>query len=229
MSAAAQSRIFGIKVGIDPKILAAGLLAIAVGLFWFNSRGDETGGAIVHPRSSAVSPVVTPRRTPVARRQQAVNSHETLRLRPIDATRGDIDPTLRLDLLARVRSVPLETSMRNVFEEGAAPMSPEQIKALHAPKIVPAALPPTQTQAPGPAAITANIPLKYYGFAQPAAHGQQNRGFFLEGDNVIVAIEGEVLDGRYLVVELTPQSARLEDTQLKQGQSLPVMAEAVAP
>jgi len=114
-----------------------------------------------------------------------------------------------------------------VFETGPAPLTAEQMKKMHGPTIVPAPLPPqVTTNQSGPGAMAQNIPLKYYGFAKPAAQGQQDRGFFLEGDNVLVAVEGDVLDQHYLVVELRPDSARLEDTQAKQGATLPVVAEA---
>ncbi len=71
-----------------------------------------------------------------------------------------------------------------------------------------------------------NIPLKFYGFVRPVGKGKSNQGFFLDGDNILIASEGEVLKGRYLVVALTPNSARLEDTQLKKGQTLAVVPEA---
>jgi hypothetical protein len=73
-----------------------------------------------------------------------------------------------------------------------------------------------------------NIPLKYYGFARPLG-ANNSRGFFLDGDNVLVASEGETLKQRYLVVQLTPTTARVEDTQVKQGQTLPVMPAALPP
>ncbi|HSU60552.1 MAG TPA: hypothetical protein VLI55_14665 [Bryobacteraceae bacterium] len=230
MSAAAQTRIFGMRVGIDPKILAGGLIAVAVVLFWYNLRGE--GGstpAVTRPHSSATPATNWNRRTPVTRRQARANDRGTLRLRPVDPTTGNVDPTLRLDLLARVQAVPAVDNMRNLFETGPTPQqAAEQMKQLHGPNIVPAALPPQAVnQSPGASAAALNIPLKYYGFAKPAAQGQQNRGFFLDGDNVLVAIEGELLDQRYLVVELTPDSARLEDTQVKQGQTLALVAEAM--
>ena len=68
--------------------------------------------------------------------------------------------------------------------------------------------------------------MKYYGFAKPVDKAQNNRGFFLDGDNILIASEGEVVKSRYLVVELTPASARLEDTQVKKGKSLPLVPEA---
>jgi hypothetical protein len=138
-----------------------------------------------------------------------------------------VDPTLRLDLLARVQTVPAAANMRNLFETGPAPMTAEQIKALHPPTIVPASAPPTMAPNAGIQQPVLNIPLKYYGFAHPAAAGVGNRGFFLDGDNVLVATEGELLGQRYLVVELTPTSARVEDTQVKKGQTLALVAEAL--
>jgi hypothetical protein len=71
-----------------------------------------------------------------------------------------------------------------------------------------------------------DIPLKYYGFAKPVG-AVNSRGFFLDGDNVLVGSEGETLKQRYLIVQLSPTSARLEDTQMKQGQTLPVTPAAL--
>jgi hypothetical protein len=68
--------------------------------------------------------------------------------------------------------------------------------------------------------------LKYYGFAKPIGTGESNRGFFLDGDNILIASEGEVVKQKYLIVELTPTSARVEDTELKQGKPLPLEPEA---
>jgi hypothetical protein len=58
---------------------------------------------------------------------------------------------------------------------------------------------------------------------------KQPRGFFMEGDNILVAIEGQLIQQRYLVVQLTPKTAKLEDTQLKLGQTLQLVPEAAEP
>ena len=229
MSASAQTRIFGVRVGVDPKILVGGLIAVAAVMFWYNSRDDEGAPASVRPYS-AVAPTANPnRRRPVPRRQSAAHDRGVLRLRPVDATTGNVDPTLRLDLLARVQAVPPIANIRNLFETGPARLSAEQAKAIQGPTIVPASVvaPSVGSTTPGPDPMALNIPLKYYGFAQPASKSERNRGFFLEGDNVLVATEGELLEQRYLVVELTHRPARLEDTQAKQGQTLALVAEAM--
>ncbi|MBV9502146.1 MAG: hypothetical protein JO138_22480 [Acidobacteriaceae bacterium] len=227
MKAAAQTRIFGLRVGIDPKILAGGLIAIAVLLFWYNSRSDDAGGAASVSSHARGGTIASPqaRRTAV-RRTAAPSDRGVPRVRPVDPTHGDLDPTLRLDLLSRVQSVPPAPAGRNIFEAGPAPgVTNNGAGTIKGPIIPVVQRPPVQTM---PAAITAqvNIPLKYYGFAKPVNKRRGNLGFFLDGDNVLMASEGELIQKRYLVVQLTPHGARLEDTQLRQDQTLPVMAEA---
>jgi hypothetical protein len=56
---------------------------------------------------------------------------------------------------------------------------------------------------------------------------QGDQGLFLDGDSVVVGSEGETVMKRYLVVALTPTSARLEDTQLRKGQTLQVVPAAI--
>jgi hypothetical protein len=153
-----------------------------------------------------------------------MNDRGTLRLRPVDPTRGDIDPTLRLDLLTRLAAVRPEPASRSLFEIGPAPQAPATTPLpIKAPTIIPKPLPSAQSRTPGIMPPTVNIPLKYYGFVKPNDKRAGNSGLFLDGDDVLVATEGQVIKGRYLVVELNPNSARLEDTQLRQGQTLAVV------
>ncbi len=230
MSAAAQTKIFGIKLGVDPKILVLGLVAIAGALFWYNSRGEDETSSVAGshvPAAQSASPTTLrthPGRT--RRPTTAVNDRGSLRVRPIDASSGNVDPTLRLGLLARLQNLEPPAGERNIFEAGPDPIAAAQAAAqIKAPKIVPGPVqPPSYPQlSSGPPPI--NIPLKYYGFAK-SADSTPNSGFFLDGDNVLVASEGELLQKRYLVVELNARSAKLEDTEMKQSQTLQVVPEA---
>lgn len=217
--------IFGIRVGIDPKILVGGLITLALALYWFNSRTDDEGRTPGAQHSAAsAAPAASRARAVVRSRSQ--NERGTLRLRPVEGARGDIDPTLRLDLLERVRAVRPETGVRNLFEGGAA-LAQNLPPIPKTPPMIPRAL------STGPSAMTpanlnlaVHIPFKYYGFARPAMKDDANRGFFMEGDNILVAAEGDMLEKRYLIVALSPNSAKVEDTQLKQGQDLAVTPEA---
>ncbi len=224
MSAVSQTRIFGVRIGIDPKILVGGLIVVAGILWWENSRSDEdtsTPATAVNRPVAMPAPAVALRPHAPVRRATTSGDRDTLRFRPIDATRGDVDPTLRLDLLSRLQFVKADPGGRSLFEVGPPPMTAEQKAILaNAPRLPPKPL-PVQSVANTPPQV--NIPLKYYGFVKPGERGVTNRGLFLDGDNVLVASEGEVLKQRYLVVELTGTSARLEDVQMKQGQTLPVV------
>jgi hypothetical protein len=231
---ASTTRVFGMKLGVDPKILVGGLIAVAATLFWYNSRSDDVPSSLSRPSASirTDAPNFTPpaaasapkARASNARRSasQLANNRGTLSLRPVDATRGDIDPTLHLDLLSRLQAVEQSPSTRSLFEIGAVTPPASSAAPIKGPVILPKPLP----GAPAPAATAPppiNIPLRYYGFVRPAETGKTNSGLFLDGDNVLVVSEGQVVKQRFLVVELTPTTARMEDVQLRQGQTLPVV------
>ncbi len=237
MSAASQTRagqtkIFGIRVGIDPKILVGILLALAALLYWYSSKGDEetgsSSGATVS-RTETAPPAVTAAATRAkGRRRTAAIDKGALRIRDIDPTRGDVDPTLRLDLISRLGKLKQPAAGRSLFEIGPATATLLSSNGMpgvpKGPKIP--VLPPPARMPGAQMNLSVNIPFKFYGFVRPETKGENNRGLFLEGDNILVASEGEILDKRFLVVELTPNSARIEDTQVKQGQTLPVVPES---
>ncbi|MGI8960356.1 MAG: hypothetical protein ACR2IV_11465 [Bryobacteraceae bacterium] len=230
MNSAAPTKIFGIRVGLDPKVIVAVLIGVAALLFWYNSRGDEEGNAPAsggHPAVTTTPSTVAGRvpagSTAAARRGSRASDHGTLRVRAVDPTHGDVDPTLRLDYLARLQTIAPGSSARNLFQMGAAPLTDQAGRPIAHPIITPKPLPPPVIRTPAAADI--NIPLQYYGFAKPVGRGENNRAFFMDGDNILIASEGEVLKQKYLVVELTPTSARLEDTEVKKGKTLPLVPE----
>jgi hypothetical protein len=230
MSAASQTKIFGMRLGVNPKIVVGGLIVLAGILFWYNSSSDDGPGA--PPATSARREAVSAPEPPPAARpvnniprhvnQSSSNDRGVLRLRPIDGTRGDVDPTLRLDLLSRLRAVSQEPATRSLFEVGAIPQAGPNVAAIKGPTIIPKPLPAVTAPPPAPVTPAANVPLKYYGFVRPVDNSRTNEGLFLDGDNVLVLSEGQTVKQRYLVVEITPLNARVEDTQIKLGQTLPV-------
>lgn len=232
MSTAARTKIFGIQLGIDPKILVGALIGVAALLFWYNSRGDEqpASGASTHIAEAVnvAPPVIAKSHVQSQRRRGMHDDRGTLRLQTVDPTHGDIDPVLRLDLLDRLGKVQAPAGTRNLFESGPAQAQgmanlPNRIVPVKAP--IPT--PPVIGGYPTASQMAVNIPFKYYGFAKPVNPGEANRGFFLDGDNIIAAVEGQLVQQRYLVVQLTPNTAKLEDTQVKMGQTLQVVPEAI--
>jgi len=141
-----------------------------------------------------------------------------------------IDPALRLDLLAKLQSVRLDGGGRSLFDFGAAPPP-----KLPEPKIVPgrggkkgaeeAKLPeiaPAETKPVAPPKPPAPpIPLKFYGFISGRAGGDK-RAFFLQGEDIFVAGEGETIKSRFKIVKIGINAATVEDVQYKNQQSLPL-------
>jgi hypothetical protein len=226
------TKIFGIRLGVDPKIVGGGLAALTIFFLWFNLHGNDDDEHTVNGGTAAAvkSQPLTPANRPAAGRRfnPAARDRAVLSMKPVDPTRGDIDPTLRLGLLERLKNLQFHGGGRNLFDGGTEisglPAVPKGPKLL--PKPIAAAVVPIQNSTP--VALPVNIPFKYYGFVKPAGHGDSNRGFFMSGDNVLVGIEGDVLLSRYLIVSLTPNSARIEDMQMKQGQDLIVAPEAIS-
>jgi hypothetical protein len=145
-----------------------------------------------------------------------------------------VDPTLKLDLLAKLQSVEPSPNGRNLFQFGAPPakapdkaLPPEPIakveKPFYGPKYVEPAPPAAKPAEPPPPPIT----LKYYGYSTARVNGKRT-AFFLDGEDIYLAAEGDVLKKRYKVVRLGTTSVIMEDLDFKKQQTLP-LAEEVQP
>ncbi len=237
---APQTKIFGIPVGAEPKKLAwlIGIVVVAIVVYLINSQSDNSASAPAPIAANAGASIGTPGLTQrtmaqarAARTRRTVvnkaNDRGVLKLRPINGSKGDIDPTLRLDLLSRLQSIEVTAGQRNLFGMGPVPV--EQSKAT---KFVPPKTPPIIPGPTNPPGLSASsspastpIPLKFYGFIQSRAPLTGNRGFFLKGDDVLVGSEGEVLLNQFRVIQLGVSGAVMEDTASKNRQTLPLIPE----
>jgi len=180
---------------------------------------------------------VAPRPAESARRREAGrNSQEfrpSLKRRPEDQVDPlSIDPTLRLDLLAKVNAVAPEGGERNLFQFSAPPPPPVKLTE---PKIIPKMLSQIEAEREQQrVAVTAEsgppppppINLKYYGFSTSRGDGSK-RAFFLDGEDILVAAEGETVKRRYRVVRIGVNSVVMEDQESKSQQTLPLTEEAL--
>jgi hypothetical protein len=143
----------------------------------------------------------------------------------VEAQQGSIDPTLRLDLLQRLKGIKFAGAGRSLFEAGPAELPPQLAKKVI---VMPGARPGQAAAMPKPAGPPQPPPitLQFYGFAAPATSSGVRRGFFLDEDEVLIANEGDTLKGRYHIVSLQPKSAEVEDTTTKNRQSLPITPES---
>jgi hypothetical protein len=143
-----------------------------------------------------------------------------------------VDPTIRLDLLAKVQEVPQAGGERDLFQILKAP--PVHEAALlkgdepHVGKIYgPPAPPPPAPPPVDPGTLPPPpIPLKYYGFCTERNNGKKT-AYFLDNDEIIQATEGTTLKGRYRVVRIGLNVVVMEDVQSKRRQNLPLEPEMV--
>jgi hypothetical protein len=138
-----------------------------------------------------------------------------------------IDPTLRLELLAKLRSVQMEGGSRSIFDfSQPAPPPPPKVAAIVPRPQSPVAPPPPDQQAkqPPPKPPPPPIPLKFYGYANTPRNGPR-RAFFLDGDDIFVAGENELIRNRYKIIRIGVNSAVVEDTTNQNQQTLPLVEE----
>ena len=118
----------------------------------------------------------------------------------------NLDPTLRLNLLATSEQTLYEGHGRNIFvsqrEDIPQPVAPGQTDSQKADEIKYRL--PSPQQAPP-------IPLKFYGFASSAGEAKKIFLKSVTGEDVWVAGEGEIVDRRYKVLHITPTSVEIQD------------------
>lgn len=146
-----------------------------------------------------------------------------------------VDPTLRMELMTRLQNVTLQGGQRSLFEISNLPEPvttaggdikipvKDERKLLYArlakamgPE--PKPVPPTPTPKPPPPPI----PLKFYGYSSPKAGPK--RAFFLEGEDIHVIQEGDLIKKRYRIVKIGLNSVVVEDVEHKHEQTMPLEA-----
>ena len=140
----------------------------------------------------------------------------------------NIDPTIHWELFAKVQEVPPAGGSRNLFQFGqAAPKEmPKQLASVSEPKVRPFVGPrqPAPPPPPPPPPPPAPIPLKFYGWSTTTAAGKR-MGYFLDGEEILLAGEGDTLKRKYKIVRIGPSSALVEDIDAKRQQSVPLAEE----
>jgi hypothetical protein len=64
--------------------------------------------------------------------------------------------------------------------------------------------------------------LKFYGIATPPASGEK-KAFLIDGDEIIIATEGETIARFYKVIRIGVSSIELEYSRSQRRQSLPLL------
>ena len=231
------------------KVVAlVGLGLVAAYLFYTNVLADSGGGPAPQAserKSSTETPggalvPAAPSSTPALPRGRASSRSRGDDFHPVlhsarEEDRIDpmtIDPTLRLDLLAKLQQEPNIGGVRNLFQFGPAPAPKAELPKGPEPKIMPAVFVGPR-QAPAQEAVSRvpveppppPITIKYYGYANARGNGRKT-AFFLDGEDILVAGEGDLVKRRYKVVSIGVKSVVVEDTLSKRQQPVPLADEA---
>ena len=112
-----------------------------------------------------------------------------------------LDPTLRTDILMASQKIEYSGGTRNIFRAVEPPPPPP-----------PKPIAPVRPN-PGPVVYEPppkpQIPLLFYGFSNRP--GEPKKAFLKEGDNIFVAVEGDVVERRYKIVKITNTFILVED------------------
>jgi hypothetical protein len=142
---------------------------------------------------------------------------------------ASVDPTIRFDLLDRAMKVPPAGGERDLFQISKAPPAKPELASVE-PKVHPfipygprTPPPPTPPPPPPPPPPPTPIPFKYYGVSSVHPDGTRTAYFIIpsaDGDEILMANEGQVLKGRFRIVQISLDKVVVEDTQDKRRQPL---------
>jgi hypothetical protein len=196
-----------VKIGAENKkqvIIMAVLLLVAASVVVYDFFGSGTSSA-APPAPSASRTADSPRPRPGAQ----PGAQQT--------AQNDLDPTFRDDVLEASRKVKYQAGGRNIFrmEEPPPPKPVASVRATPTPF-------PTPTPTPPPPPI----PLKFYGFANKP--GEAKKIFLSEGEpqnsTVFIAKQGDIVNRRYKVVQISTTSVQIEDVLYNNKQTIPLTA-----
>lgn len=122
-----------------------------------------------------------------------------------------LDPALRTNLLKGSEDTKYEGRGRNIFRAEAEP--PKEL-----PKPTTQVMTNPQPQGPPP---PPPINLKFFGFA--SRPGQPKKIFLAQGEDIFVAGEGDIVNRRYKVLHINPNSVEIEDVLSNNRQSIPLV------
>lgn len=124
-----------------------------------------------------------------------------------------LDPTLDLTTLAATEGMKYSGAGRNIFIASADIPTPKATGATdHIAQQKPSGPPPP----PPPPPIT----LKFFGFA--SGPGEPKKIFLSQGEDVFIAAEGDIVNRRYKVLRIGPNSVDIEDVLYNNRQSIPL-------
>ena len=163
------------------------------------SSGPVSAGPVSNTRGQATAPGIAAKR--------------------MASTSASLDPTLDESAMLRTESLVYTGTGRNIFSAISAP--PPMVIPKNVPNARPgatvAAGPPVPTGPPPPPPIN----LKFFGIA--VRLNGRRQAFLLDGEDVYLASEGDIVARKYRIVSISANSIRVEDLVNNDTQVLPLV------
>lgn len=181
------------KIGAEDKkkvIVMAVLLVVAIPLAIHSFNFSNSGSGTPAPATDNLPAGTSPAANGPTPKKAGVKIRETT-----------LDPTLNIPILIASQKVEYKGGIRNIFHMAEAP--PTTIPGVQG-NVRQYTTPPQATVIPTP-----QIPLIFYGFSNRP--GEPKKAFLKEGENIFVAVEGEVVERRYKIVKITNTFVLVQD------------------
>ncbi len=208
------------KAGTQEKkkvYLAAGLFGIAILLFIKMLAGNSSPAAASAPIPAASTEIAA---APAVSRPAMRIIRGRNRPRPGAPVSQTLDPRLQLALLSESENTEYTGKGRNIFRAEEMAEIPTPVAPPRPVATGPVTPQPVVPQGPPP---PPPINLKFFGFAN-ATGSPEKKVFLSQGDDVFVASEGDIVNRRYRVVRITPNSIEIEDVLSNHRQTIPLTA-----
>jgi len=238
-----------VKLGAENKKKVYALAALMLGLgYAFYDNVIASGPSTASASRGAPPPVAAPLAAPPAVASPAAdedaaapargNRNRSGEFHPIVHAKrpedrvdtANVDPSLHLDLLAKLEAVPPAGEGRNLFAIGVdAPKLPgnePQVKVVPQQHVIgPPPIPGSVAAGPPPEPPLPPINFKYYGFSTVLKDGRK-AAFFLQNDIILIKAEGDMVAGTYKLVRIDRTTAVVEDVKSKRRQTVVLAEEA---
>jgi hypothetical protein len=186
----------------------------AVVYFVRNTFGGSSAPAPAQQQAAAPAPAqqqaTAPERAGPGNGQGNEGGREAKKLPPLEK----LDPTLHPELMAGAEALEYSGAGRNIFSLVSAPVVIP--KPIAPPRLTSQIQVPTGPPPPPP---PPPIDLKFFGYS---ANNGARKAFLLHGEDVFIAMEGDVVDHHYKVVKITPVSIQVTDLLYNNTQTLPL-------
>jgi hypothetical protein len=133
----------------------------------------------------------------------------------VAAVEPRLDPTLDFESLRQSEQIKYAGNGRNIFAMGAPPI-PVPVKS--------GVTDQPQAYIPPPPPPPPPITMKFFGFA--SRPGELKKVFLVQGEDVFIAGEGEIVNRRYRILHIStaPPAVDVEDVLNNNRQSLPMVS-----